>query len=84
MIHGLSLLSSPFFNTFLLGLDSTTTVDFFEVKRSIERELNQPLRSVFAYVDPTPLASASIAQVHVGRLLDGQEVVIKVGDRASI
>ena len=29
-------------------------------------------------MDPTPLASASIAQVHVGRLLNGTEVVIKV------
>eukprot|EP00438_Fugacium_kawagutii_P000907 Skav225793 [mRNA] locus=scaffold2147:195981:202990:+ [translate_table: standard] len=40
--------------------------------------LGRPLRSVFAFVDPTPLASASIAQVHAGRLLDGSEVVIKV------
>eukprot|EP00434_Breviolum_minutum_P030436 symbB.v1.2.026915.t2/scaffold2727.1/size72105/2 len=59
-------------------LDSTSTVSFVEVKRIIEGELGRPLRSVFAYVDPTPLASASIAQVHVGRLLNGTEVVIKV------
>eukprot|EP00913_Durusdinium_trenchii_P031103 g29125.t1 len=59
-------------------LDSTSTVSFVEVIRTIEGELGRPVRSVFAYVDPTPLASASIAQVHAGRLLDGQEVVIKV------
>ena len=44
-----------------------------------ELRLGRPLRSVFAFLDPTPLASASIAQVHAGRLLDGTEVVIKAG-----
>ncbi len=34
--------------------------------------------AVFARFDDVPLASASIAQVHTARLLDGREVVVKV------
>ncbi|GBD25492.1 putative protein kinase UbiB [bacterium HR30] len=44
----------------------------------VEKELGKPLREVFADWDPSPLASASLAQVHRARLRDGREVVIKV------
>lgn len=38
----------------------------------------RPLSEVFQSIDPEPLASASIAQVHAGVLRDGSEVAIKV------
>ena len=44
----------------------------------IEKSYRQPIDAVFAAFDETPLASASIAQVHAARLLDGKEVVVKV------
>ncbi len=44
----------------------------------IEKAYGQPLSSVFSEFDTTPLASASIAQVHTARLLDGTDVVVKV------
>ena len=44
----------------------------------IERSLGQPVTEVFAAFDETPLAAASIAQVHPARLPDGKEVVVKV------
>ncbi len=44
----------------------------------IEKAYRQPLSAVFAEFDKTPLASASIAQVHTATLLDGTDVVVKV------
>jgi predicted unusual protein kinase regulating ubiquinone biosynthesis (AarF/ABC1/UbiB family) len=41
-------------------------------------ELGRPVDEVFAELDPTPLASASLAQVHRGRLADGRGVAIKI------
>ncbi|RCS58642.1 ubiquinone biosynthesis regulatory protein kinase UbiB [Parvibium lacunae] len=48
----------------------------------IERALGQPPETLFADFDPTPVASASIAQVHFGRIKHGpnagRDVAIKV------
>ena len=44
----------------------------------IEKGLGKPSHQLFAFVDPAPLASASIAQVHRARLASGEEVVVKV------
>ena len=44
----------------------------------IERALGDSVENLFAEFDETPLASASIAQVHSARLKDGREVVVKV------
>lgn len=44
----------------------------------MEKAYGKPLDEIFAEFNPEPLASASIAQVHTARLLDGTEVVVKV------
>ncbi len=44
----------------------------------IESQLQMTISSAFQDFDETPLASASIAQVHAARLADGREVVVKV------
>src|SRR5438067_8651164 len=44
----------------------------------IEKGLGKPAHQLFASIDPEPLASASIAQVHRARLASGEEVVVKV------
>jgi len=44
----------------------------------IERSLGRRVAQVFATLDRTPIASASIAQVHPGTLQDGREVAVKV------
>ena len=49
-----------------------------QAREIIEKAYRKPLDAVFAEFDLTPLASASIAQVHAARLLDGREVVVKV------
>ena len=49
-----------------------------EARTIVERELKAPVTQLFARFDETPLASASIAQVHAAALPDGREVVVKV------
>lgn len=58
-------------------LDKTDPVEWNTIKRVIEAELG-PISKNFLSVDPKPLASASIAQVHAAKLKTGEDVVIKV------
>ncbi|KAK9186796.1 hypothetical protein WN944_018185 [Citrus x changshan-huyou] len=59
--------------------DRTPAVPFEEIKRTLLEDLGRPIESVYEYVDPTPIASASVAQVHGARLRGSQDdVVIKV------
>ena len=44
----------------------------------IDQGLGKPANQLFAWIDPEPMASASIAQVHRARLPSGEEVVVKV------
>lgn len=44
----------------------------------IEKELGSSVNDIFAAFDKTPLASASIAQVHTATLKTGEDVVVKV------
>ncbi|CAN7569388.1 ubiquinone biosynthesis regulatory protein kinase UbiB [Pseudoxanthomonas sp. LjRoot143] len=44
----------------------------------VEEELGRPIHEAFEQFDTTPLASASIAQVHAATLPGGREVVVKV------
>jgi ubiquinone biosynthesis protein len=48
------------------------------VRDVIETELGQPIDELFQEFDETPLASASIGQVHRARLQSGETVVVKV------
>jgi len=53
-------------------------IDAAAIRARIAAELGRPLADVFAELDDTPLAAASLAQVHAGRLHDGTEVAVKV------
>lgn len=49
-----------------------------EARALIEREFGRPLADLYAEFDETPLAAASIAQVHHARLTDGTDAIVKV------
>ncbi len=49
-----------------------------QARAIIEKAWSRPIEAVLDEFDATPLASASIAQVHTARLKDGREVVVKV------
>jgi ubiquinone biosynthesis protein len=59
-------------------LDSAPPVAAAEIREAIEDELGAPVEELFASFDDTPIASASIGQVHRATLLDGDLVVVKV------
>ena len=58
--------------------DAAPPVPFAEVHATLVAELGRPVEEVFARLDPAPIASASIGQVHAATLHDGREVVVKV------
>ena len=51
---------------------------FAEIQARIEKDLGKPMLELYAWVNPEPLASASLGQVHEARLHDGTRVAIKV------
>lgn len=58
--------------------DQVPAEGFAVVRRVLTEELGRDPAEVFAWIDETPIAAASIAQVHAATLRTGEEVVVKV------
>ena len=58
--------------------DRAPSVSAGAIARVIEEDLGKPPQALFAHWDVTPLASASLGQVHAAKLHDGTDVVVKV------
>ncbi len=58
--------------------DQVPPVSYEDVIRVVESEFKRPLREVFPKFSKTPVAAASLAQVHDAELPDGTPVVVKV------
>ena len=48
------------------------------VLETLSSEYGRPIGEIFEHIDPTPLGSASLAQVHRATLLTGEDVAVKV------
>lgn len=59
-------------------LDQTRPLPYAVMERILREELGSAVDTEFTRIDRTPLASASIAQVHGARLTSGEEVVLKI------
>ena len=57
---------------------SAPPVEIGSLRAQLTEDLGAPPEQVFAQWDDTPLAAASIAQVHAAALSDGTEVVVKI------
>jgi ubiquinone biosynthesis protein len=58
--------------------DMVPSFSFEEVKAQIQCELGLSAEELFAELSPVPIAAASVAQVHRGRLKSGEAVVVKI------
>lgn len=58
--------------------DSALEESFEEMKLVLENSLDVSIDKFFKFINPIPIASASIAQVYEGELNDGGKVVIKI------
>jgi ubiquinone biosynthesis protein len=58
--------------------DQVPAEPFDEVRLTVEQDLGARLEDMFSWFDETPLAAASIAQVHAATLHTGENVVVKV------
>ncbi|MGB1558166.1 MAG: ABC1 kinase family protein, partial [Oceanococcaceae bacterium] len=73
-----SLFPRDYVDAFQGCLDDAPAVPFSTIEAILLEEFDRPISQIFSHIDPKPLATASIAQVHAATLASGEDVVIKV------
>ncbi len=72
------LLPSEYIEELALLQDEVPGVPFADIRIEIERELQSPLDDLFTGFERTPVAAASLGQVHRAFLPTGESVAVKV------
>jgi ubiquinone biosynthesis protein len=72
------LLPDAYINELELLHDQLPAMGIEAVRATIEAELGAPLTELFTSFSETPLAAATIAQVHEATMQDGRHVAVKV------
>jgi ubiquinone biosynthesis protein len=75
---GEGLFPAELVREFKLCRDQVPPEPFETVRKVVEDDLGVPLEYLFTSFERTPLAAASIAQVHAATLRTGERVVVKV------
>ncbi|GAA1937755.1 ABC1 kinase family protein [Nocardioides marmoribigeumensis] len=78
MSSRVDLLSPVYIEALSRLQDDVAPFSFEEVREIVADELQVRLSHLFPTFDPTPLAAASLGQVHRATMRDGREVVVKV------
>ena len=68
----------PYVRTLSQAHDRIPPRPFEQIREVVEADLGKPLDAIFAEFERTPVAAASLAQVHRARLLSGEPVAVKV------
>ncbi len=72
------LITKTFADEFKKLQDEVPPFPYEDVEKIIQEDLERGPDEIFTSIDRTPVAAASIAQVHVAALKDGNSVVVKV------
>jgi len=72
------LIAQEYCDEFLRLTDQVAPFSFTVVRRIVEEDLGSPVSTHFAWINPRPIAAASLAQVHLAYTHSGTTVAVKV------
>ena len=72
------IVSPPYIEALSKMQDQCAPVSFQEIREIIESQLGVKLTRLFSEIEETPIASASLGQVHKASMRDGTSVAVKV------